>query len=486
MKHNNKHKQTIIFVLSGIFMLFCQMVNAQEIEQTNIKYNWLVVDSMNIIEGENNLLSYFEKLQKLSNGEIDRVNVVHIGDSHIQADLYSGTMRQNLQTIFGNAGRGLIFPHKVAKSNSATDLYSFSNAEWESYRNLHNQNKYSVGLSGFVIATQDSNAILKISVNEKSDLNYSFNKLTFLHPLGSEYFEFMLSGSKKRDVLEENSTTYENITYKVKSGDVLGKIAAKYNTSVSQLKALNGLKNDNIYIGQTLKISKVSVNKPIKLPENTFHDFQLICCTDSACTVIELDTTLNFAFMRNVKSITNQNLMQWDGIVLENTNQNGVLYHTIGVNGAMYSHFNKSPRFFEQLPILKPDLIIVSLGTNEALNARIDAVFENDISLFYEKIRKSVGDIPIIITTPPDNRKHPHSAKIVGEKLADFAANNNISIYNLYEVLGGVGSFQKMQSRSFAQADKVHFTQRGYIAMGELMFEALMNSYIKFIEDELE
>ncbi|WP_052123242.1 GH25 family lysozyme [Heyndrickxia coagulans] len=46
------------------------------------------------------------------------------------------------------------------------------------------------------------------------------------------------------------------VTYKVKSGDTLSGIAAKYGTSVATLQKLNGIKNANrIYVGQKIKIS---------------------------------------------------------------------------------------------------------------------------------------------------------------------------------------------------------------------------------------
>lgn len=46
------------------------------------------------------------------------------------------------------------------------------------------------------------------------------------------------------------------MTYTVKKGDTLSKIAQAHNTSVSALVELNGLKNPNlIYVGQRLKIS---------------------------------------------------------------------------------------------------------------------------------------------------------------------------------------------------------------------------------------
>ena len=43
-------------------------------------------------------------------------------------------------------------------------------------------------------------------------------------------------------------------TYRVKSGDYLGKIARKYGVRVSQLKTWNGLRSNNLKIGQRLSI----------------------------------------------------------------------------------------------------------------------------------------------------------------------------------------------------------------------------------------
>ncbi|MEJ0030841.1 MAG: LysM peptidoglycan-binding domain-containing protein [Bacteroidota bacterium] len=44
------------------------------------------------------------------------------------------------------------------------------------------------------------------------------------------------------------------IEYKVLSGDTLGQIAEKYNTSVKSIKALNGLRNSKIVEGKVLLI----------------------------------------------------------------------------------------------------------------------------------------------------------------------------------------------------------------------------------------
>ncbi len=44
------------------------------------------------------------------------------------------------------------------------------------------------------------------------------------------------------------------VYYKIKQGDTLGGIAAKYHVSVNQLRELNGIKGDNIRAGKTLRV----------------------------------------------------------------------------------------------------------------------------------------------------------------------------------------------------------------------------------------
>jgi LysM repeat protein len=55
-------------------------------------------------------------------------------------------------------------------------------------------------------------------------------------------------------VVAASTTTSSTSVYVVKSGDYLGKIAKQFNTTVQDLKSLNGLNSDRIYMGQALKV----------------------------------------------------------------------------------------------------------------------------------------------------------------------------------------------------------------------------------------
>lgn len=69
--------------------------------------------------------------------------------------------------------------------------------------------------------------------------------------------------------VSDNTYEKEKVVYKVRSGDVLGTIAARHSVSLSDLKSWNHLKGNNIYAGQRLTIwTKPSAAGP-QLASNT-------------------------------------------------------------------------------------------------------------------------------------------------------------------------------------------------------------------------
>jgi membrane-bound lytic murein transglycosylase D len=91
-----------------------------------------------------------------------------------------------------------------------------------------------------------------------------------------QIYAFVEAELKKREKpLPQFFEADSKIRYRVKSGDYLGKIARKYGVRVSQIKQWNGLRSNNLKIGQRLTIyprkpstsssNKVSVSKPKKV-----------------------------------------------------------------------------------------------------------------------------------------------------------------------------------------------------------------------------
>lgn len=60
------------------------------------------------------------KMARLAAGQDTVVRVLHIGDSHIQAEFVTNELRRLLQQQYGNAGRGLVSPSVSPAQTSPT------------------------------------------------------------------------------------------------------------------------------------------------------------------------------------------------------------------------------------------------------------------------------------------------------------------------------------------------------------------------------
>ncbi|MDX5348598.1 MAG: GDSL-type esterase/lipase family protein, partial [Hymenobacteraceae bacterium] len=162
-----------------------------------------------------------------------------------------------------------------------------------------------------------------------------------------------------------------------------------------------------------------------------------------------------------------------------------ILYHSIGVNGAEYRHYNRSEYFFEQVKLLKPDLVVVSLGTNDAYHSGFDSVrFSNELDLLVSRIRSGNPEANILLTTPPDsyrNRKYRNAdMKKLRDTLVQYCYDHNLACWDFYSIMGGYGSILKWVQAGLAQNDRVHLTARGYDVQGLLLYSALRDGFEKF------
>ncbi|WP_317900354.1 LysM peptidoglycan-binding domain-containing protein [Cerina litoralis] len=120
-------------------------------------------------------------------------------------------------------------------------------------------------------------------------------------------------------------TAQDRIRYRVRSGDYLGKIAERYGVGVSQIKRWNGLRSNNLRIGQRLTIyprkpvtSKATASKPSNTASKT-----AIPDGTKIHTVQQGDSL--WTISRKYPGITVDNLKEWNGIKGSNLQPGTVL-----------------------------------------------------------------------------------------------------------------------------------------------------------------
>lgn len=419
----------------------------------------LINNDINHIEHKEYLHTFYDSLNKKS------AVILHIGDSHIQANLLTGRLRELFQNKYGNAGRGIVFPLELAKTNAHSDIRFSSNVYWERNRIIDSINS-KVGIAGATILTKEPDFYIKL--NNHDDLDISEIKII---GEGLAKLQFGIPTAGVNTTLGINKGYYI-----VKKGNTLNKIAKDFNVSVTNIKRWNNLKNDNILIGQKLRVNRV-VENTAKLD---LSNFRLISPIVKSNKEIKIKINENFKNLYIISQKEDSNIDSFtkiDGIFLSN-NKQGVVYHSIGINGAKYIDYNKSDLFFKELEYIHPDLIIVSLGTNEAFDKKYIAEdFYSDADFFLKKVKKITGCDNILITTPPSsliNRSKPNpKLKLFTQDLIDIANKNNYAIWNLYNIMGKEKGMINWYSKGFAKKDKIHFIKKGYLLQAKSLFKAL-------------
>ncbi|MCW3101996.1 MAG: hypothetical protein JWO09_436 [Bacteroidetes bacterium] len=408
-------KQCVVAIAALIAFAFHS--KAQTVDSASYKLYKFIRTDLNKIENDSSSLAFvYEKLYQLETTKQGRVNIVHIGDSHIQADILSGSVRQKMQLKFGNAGRGLIFPYRVAKSNEPSSYKTVTNVAWDAKRNVFYDKPLPIGISGFTVETKDSVAEISIMVKDQPKLGYSFTKFTLFHEKGPSNYELT--------------------------------VCDDLNCEIGTIRPID--KSANPFV------SELKFSKPMR---------QIYLRNKAADTAMQHSTRIY-------------------GMMLENDSA-GVLYDMIGVNGAEYRHYNMSKYFLQQFSYLNADLVIISMGTNEAFYGGFDKeLFYRNIDTLITSLKNANPNTAILLTTPGDSfrkskkgRVKNPDMKLAREAIIKYSLDHNLAYWDLYEVMGGYGSMAKWYAAKLSAKDKVHFSGKGYQIQGDLLYQAFLKGY---------
>ncbi|MDR2684391.1 MAG: GDSL-type esterase/lipase family protein [Prevotellaceae bacterium] len=174
------------------------------------------------------------------------------------------------------------------------------------------------------------------------------------------------------------------------------------------------------------------------------------------------------------------------GFLPKNSSQ-GIVYHSVGVNGATVPSYLGCEFFLSELSLFPPDLAIFGIGINDAVdvNFKPEKFIEN-YSALIAKIRSISPDCAFIFITNNDSyrriSRRKYAVNFNGAKVQkafyELARQNNGGVWDQFEIMGGLCSMRKWQNAKLAKKDKIHFTPQGYILLGNLFFYA-MDSYFQ-------
>ncbi len=405
MKAKKSNNKKYFILKSNLIILFILIFPKTIFSQESSNWKNIIIDSIktNKIENTNNNFDFLiNNLIKLKNKSLKKnVNIIHIGDSHIQGEIFTNTIRANFEGYFGKGGVGLNFPYNIAKSNGSSSHLFKSKNIWTSNKLTSINGKKEAGLMGYVIQTKDS--IVRINYSFKKD-PYSFNKIKLF----------------------------------VKNAD------------------------------SNLKFFIDSLN---------FKDFMI---KDNLCE-IKLDNPIE-SFYIELKS-PKDSIANFYGYSMENDNANGIIYNSIGVNGAKFSDFIQTPNFWTQLKNIEADCIILSMGTNEAQNNNLNS-FYNDLLTMVSKIKIMYPDAAIIITTPPISYykkiKLNSNVNLISEIIKKFCLENNISYWDLYCVQEEIDHSVDWKNNKLLRPDLIHYSGDGYRLQANLFINAFQKSWFSY------
>jgi lysophospholipase L1-like esterase len=358
---------------------------------------------------------FFLKIDTLLQIGQGRINILHIGGSHVQADWFSHAVRQNLDIVNGEfqPPRGLIFPFSVAKTNNPTNYKVTYSGEWHTVKNVQKNRKIPLGMSGIAVHTKDPSAQINIFLNPDENRRWEFTQLRLLGRVED-------GTSSVTPVLYYNNDT----------------LAGRWD-----------------YITSTWLFD---------LPEPDYAFSVGFVQTD-----IEPHTFIVHGFMPEKDT---------PGIVYHAIGVNGasvpsylksehfeeelpllapdLIVFALGINDALARDFSHEAfcrnyhALIEKIEHVNPNCAYIFITNNDS----------------YRRIGRRRYQVNINGTT----------AQKAFYRLAE---EHQGGVWDLFSLMGGLRSMQQWQNAELARRDKVHFTKEGYQLIGDLFYNALVDYY---------
>jgi len=407
-------------------LLTCRLLLAQDLPLLKPvpKYKFAHFERNQIIYPGDSLAMerFFQKMDSVVYLGEGNVSIMHIGGSHVQAGVFTQQFRDDLLSIGTDliGGQNFVFPFSAGGTNNPSHFLVRSTGTWAYCRNaVRKETDKRMGLAGAAITTTDSTATVSIITREKNPTDLTPD------------FDF-----NKVTVIGFSET--ENVVPVV-----------SYDGTI-----LHGQYDE----------------------WKSTYTFDLPDFTDSICILFD--------------SVPGEFTLT--GVLLE-SGMPGISVHGVGVNGASVPSYLRCDDFERDLELIRPDLIIFGIGINDAAENDFEKkTFKRNYDELIQVIKRVNPDCALLFMTNNDSFKRVRvkrktryevntNGKIVEDAFMEMGKQYNAAVWDQFDIMGGLKSMQDWEDAGLAKKDKVHFTNEGYMLLGDLLYNALITRYIEHI-----
>lgn len=366
---------------------------------------------------------FFQKMDSVVFFGEGNVSIMHIGGSHVQAGVFTQQFRDNLLSIGSDlmGGQYFVFPFSTGGTNNPSHYIVRSTGNWTYCRNaVYRETDKRMGLAGAAITTGDSTATVSIMTREKhpNDLTPDFD--------------------------------FNKVTI----------VGFSETENVIPLVSYDGMNIQGHYDDR-----------------KSTYTFFLPNFTDSICILFD--------------SVPGEFTLT--GVLLEN-DMPGISVHGVGVNGASVPSYLRCDDFERDLDLIRPDLIIFGIGINDAAEKSFEKhSFKKNYDELIKVIKRVNPDCALLFMTNNDSYKKVKvkrktryevnpNGKIVEDAFMEMGKQYNAAVWDQFDIMGGLKSMQDWEKADLAKKDKIHFTDEGYMLLGDLLYNALITRYIEHVK----
>ena len=424
--------------------------------------------------------AFFNKMDTLVFENRGQVRILHIGGSHLQADVISGRIREHFIKEYpgASAGRGFVFPYSAARTNTPSSYASYYKGIWDMNKNVQREIKKPLGLLGIAVSTSDPRAEISLLLDKYNSepiwgetkfrlFGYSDNNdvvpvlrvdstdiygildtasqsyvFTSPRPIDSIQIAFRWLDSLKQatvaqfitdSLLQDSIARAVEDSLKKANGDTAKSPSpAEATAKIPNNVALPEVARDSMFQGECDVMDTACLMREeakaksgsrrcadmAKKPTVNYAEGEL----DSTNVAEEHCIPDTVAVPDSVKKNARPRFTL-TGILTEN-DAPGITYTGVGINGAkVHDYFEEvCPLFEKELAYYKPDLVIFAIGINDANVQHFnDKQFKDDYDRLIARIKKVNPNAAIIFETNNDMYRKVKRKRYVQHPNGDIA-----------------------------------------------------------------